>query len=116
MCVDNYRARGRKKTEETWPQLATDLHALNEGLVQADPHTLKIEQSAETSAFMVDCLIQWWQQQRPHYPNIRALAPDLDGGSVARSNRTQFITPMAQSTQATGLRIHLIDYPPDHSQ
>jgi hypothetical protein len=37
VCVDNYRARGRKKTEEALPHLTTDIHELVEGQTQADP-------------------------------------------------------------------------------
>lgn len=37
VCVDNYRARGRKKTEDTLPQLTSDIHELVEGQTQADP-------------------------------------------------------------------------------
>jgi hypothetical protein len=73
-------------------------------------------QSAATSDFMVNCLIQWWQQQRPHYPDIQALAIGLDGGSAVSSHRTQFIKRMVQSAQATGRRMPLIYYPPDHSK
>ena len=36
-CVDNYAARGRKKTEERLPQLAADIRDLIDGDVQADP-------------------------------------------------------------------------------
>lgn len=36
-CVDNYRARGRKKTEEKQPQLAEDIHELVAEQTQADP-------------------------------------------------------------------------------
>jgi hypothetical protein len=37
VCADHYRARGRKKTEDTLPQLVRDIHALVEGQSQADP-------------------------------------------------------------------------------
>lgn len=37
VCVDNYQARGRKKTEEHLPQLSQDIHALVAGQCQADP-------------------------------------------------------------------------------
>lgn len=37
VCVDNYRARGRHKSEEVLPQLETDMRALVEGQTQADP-------------------------------------------------------------------------------
>ena len=36
-CVDNYAARGRKKTEEHLPQLSADIRELIDGDVQADP-------------------------------------------------------------------------------
>jgi hypothetical protein len=84
--------------------------------VNASQLSIYFGQSAETSDFIVDCLTQWWQQQQPHYPDIQTLAIDLDGGSAVRSNRTQFIKRMVQFAQATGLRIHLIYYPPYHSK
>jgi hypothetical protein len=37
VCVDNYQARGRHKSEESRPQLATDILSLVEGKSQADP-------------------------------------------------------------------------------
>ncbi|MGB3495921.1 MAG: hypothetical protein WBA57_24545 [Elainellaceae cyanobacterium] len=52
-------------------------------------------QSAETSDFIVDCLDAWWEEHRASYPDIQALAIDLDGGSAVRSNRTQFIKRLA---------------------
>jgi Rhodopirellula transposase DDE domain len=36
-CVDNYGARGRKKTEEKVPNLETDIKSLIDGQEQADP-------------------------------------------------------------------------------
>ena len=73
-------------------------------------------QSAETSDFIVDCLLAWWQAHRQDYPEVEELAIDLDGGSAIRSNRTQFIKRMAQFCQTTGLKVHLIYYPPYHSK
>lgn len=37
VCVDNYRARGRHKSEEILPQLEADIHALVDAQAQADP-------------------------------------------------------------------------------
>lgn len=37
VCVENYQARGRHKSEESRPQLATDILSLVEGKSQADP-------------------------------------------------------------------------------
>jgi Rhodopirellula transposase DDE domain len=37
ICVDNYGARGRRKSEETRPNLESDIKSLVDGQVQADP-------------------------------------------------------------------------------
>lgn len=37
ICVDNYQARGRHKSEDHLPQLETDIRALVDGQAQADP-------------------------------------------------------------------------------
>jgi len=37
VCLDNYQARGSKKTEEKLPELETDIHELLAGKWQADP-------------------------------------------------------------------------------
>ncbi|MDJ0595316.1 MAG: hypothetical protein QNJ72_35940 [Pleurocapsa sp. MO_226.B13] len=37
VCVDNYQARGRKKTEELLPQLEKDISDLIDNYSQADP-------------------------------------------------------------------------------
>jgi hypothetical protein len=73
-------------------------------------------QSAETSDFIVDCLLAWWQAHQQNYPEVAELAIDLDGGSAVRSNRTQFIKRIAQFCQVTGLKVRLIYYPPYHSK
>ena len=37
LCIDNYAARGRKKTEEKLSTLANDIHDMVHGQSQADP-------------------------------------------------------------------------------
>ena len=41
---------------------------------------------------------------------------DLDGGAATRSDRTQFIKRMVELSQAIGVKIRLIYYPPYHSK
>ena len=61
--------------------------------VNASQLSIYFGQSAETSDFIVDCLIEWWQKQRSHYPDIHTLAIDLDGGSAVRSGSVQKSCP-----------------------
>ncbi len=73
-------------------------------------------QSVETTDFVMDCLIAWWQENQSLYPQVEELAIDLDNGSATRSDRTQFIKRMVEFSQQTQLRIRLIYYPPYHSK
>lgn len=58
-CIDNYRARGIKKTEETVPKLADDIRALVDGQAQADPQLRTTFTYARISAQAVrDALIE----------------------------------------------------------
>ena len=49
-CVDNYRARGRKKSEELHPPLETDIRELVDGQSQADPQLKSTLSYARISA------------------------------------------------------------------
>lgn len=88
------------------------------GILNTQTHQLSIYfgQSAETSDFIVDCLTAWWQEHKHQYSQLDEWVIDLDGGSATRSDRTQFIKRMVQLSQAIGVRIRLIYYPPYHSK
>ena len=73
-------------------------------------------QSAETTDFIGDCLLAWWQENKTKYSGVSELAIDLDNGPAIRSNRTQFIKRMVEFASQTNLKIHLIYYPPYHSK
>ncbi|NJR76725.1 MAG: hypothetical protein HC773_30600 [Scytonema sp. CRU_2_7] len=50
ICKDNYRARGRKKTEILQPRLEADIKSLVDGQAQADPKFQSIFYYARISA------------------------------------------------------------------
>lgn len=83
---------------------------------ETDQLSLYFGQSAETSDFIVDCLHHWWQDHQAQYRHLEELKINLDGGAATRSDRTQFIKRMVEFSQATGLNIHLVYYPPYHSK
>lgn len=72
--------------------------------------------SKETSDFIVDCLEVWWNKYKTGYTHIKELVINLDNGPSVSSNRTQFIHRMIGFSEATGLEIHLVYYPPYHSK
>ena len=107
------KARQAADHDEHWEAVLVPFGILN---VASGQLSLYFGQSAETSDFIVDCLLDWWQVHQHQYSDIRELALDLDGGSAVRSNRTQFIKRLVQFVQTTGLRVRLIYYPPYHSK
>jgi hypothetical protein len=96
-----------------WQAVLVPFGILN---TRTDQLAIYMGQSAETSDFIVDCLADWWQHNQADYPDLDEWVIDLDGGSATRSDRTQFIKRMVELTQAIGVRIRLIYYPPYHSK
>ena len=50
------------------------------------------------------------------YPHIKELVINLDNGPQNSSYRTQFVKRITEFADETGLRIHLVYYPPYHSK
>lgn len=96
-----------------WQSVLVPFGILN---TQTNQLSIYFGQSAETSDFIVDCLTAWWQEHQHQYTQLKEWVIDLDGGSATRSDRTQFIKRMVQLSQAIGLSIRLIYYPPYHSK
>ncbi|MEA3497269.1 MAG: ISAzo13 family transposase, partial [Bacteroidota bacterium] len=78
--------------------------------------TIVFGNSSETSDFIVDSLLVWWHANKQLYPHIKELVINLDNGPQSNSNRTQFIKRITEFADETGLRIHLVYYPPYHSK
>jgi len=72
--------------------------------------------SCETSDFIVDCIENWWDTNKPRYADIKELVINLDNGPNNSSSRTQFIRRMIEFSGKTGLKIRLLYYPPYHSK
>lgn len=96
-----------------WQAVLVPFGILN---THTDQLSIYFGQSAETSDFIVDCLSCWWQEHQHQYSQLQEWVIDLDGGSATRSDRTQWIKRMVELSQAIGLKIRLIYYPPYHSK
>lgn len=72
--------------------------------------------SYETSDFIVDCLEQWWEDNKDSYSHIRQLVINLDNGPQNSSHRTQFMKRMVEFADKYNLEIVLAYYPPYHSK
>lgn len=120
--IGNLSRGGKARTLE--PKQAPD-HDMNWyetlvpfGILNLDTAQLSIYwgTSAETSDFIVDCLVRWWKDNQPNYPDLEEWVINLDGGPSVRSDRTQFKKRMVELSQAMGITIRLIYYPPYHSK
>ncbi len=78
--------------------------------------TTIVGNSFETSDFIVDALEIWWEERKERYPEIEELVINLDNGPSVSGTRTQFLKRMLEFSEKTGLRIHLVYYPPYHSK
>ena len=72
--------------------------------------------SFETSDFIVDCLEQWWDDNKKQYSHIKQLVINLDNGPQNSSHRTQFMKRMIEFADKNNLEIMLAFYPPYHSK
>ena len=72
--------------------------------------------SFETSDFIVDCLEQWWDDNKEQYSHIKQLVINLDNGPQNSSHRTQFMKRMIEFADKNNLEIMLAFYPPYHSK
>ncbi len=72
--------------------------------------------SRETSDFWADCLWLWWERIGRHCAGLKRLRIRLDNGPNCASNRRQWIKRLIDFADRTGLEIHLLHYPPYHSQ
>ena len=72
--------------------------------------------SYKTSDFICDVLEQWWEQVKESNSYKDELVIYADNGPENSGRRTQFLFRMAEFAKKTGLKIHLVYYPPYHSK
>ena len=70
----------------------------------------------ETTDFIMDALEWWWEANKSRHIGIKELTINLDNGPHVESHRTELIKRMVEFSDHTGLRIHLVYYPPYHSK
>ena len=68
--------------------------------------------SNKTSDFLVDGLLLWWEARKQDLFHVKQLVINLDNGPECNGHRSQFLYPIAEFADSTGLVIRLIYYPP----
>ena len=72
--------------------------------------------SFETSDFIVDCLEQWWNDNKEQHRHIRQLVINLANGPQNASHITQYMKRMIDFADKNNLEIVLAYYPPYYSK
>ena len=104
------------KTREKEPEgaldhdVAPDAQLVPSGIFEPANDFLSIifGTSIETSDFILDCLEQWWEENKGRHRLIKELVINLDNGPHINSRRTQFIKRMTEFVDKTGLILRLI--------
>jgi len=78
--------------------------------------TLYISRTKVTADFMVDCMEDYWLENRAKFPQIKKIVLNLDNGPENSSHRTQFIKRLVEFSMKYNLQIELAFYPPYHSK
>jgi Rhodopirellula transposase DDE domain len=86
--------------------------------IESGETTVVLGNSCESSDFIVDALGLWYEKNKEYIlaKGIHTLEMYLDNGPSIASSRTQFINRMMEFACITGLKIHLLYYPPYHSK
>lgn len=120
--VGKLSRKGCSRTQEAVKALDKDQHwqetLVPLGILQIESgqSTVVLGNSHETSDFIVDGLERWYELHKNQLTQYHTLELYLDNGPAVASNRTQFINRMMEFACVSGLKIHLLYYPPYHSK
>ena len=68
--------------------------------------------SYKTSDFVCDAIGQWWDIVKEDNRRADELVVYADNGPENNSHLTQFLLRIVELAKKTGLRVHLVNYPP----
>lgn len=113
-------ARGQEATKANDHDMNPDAKLVPVGILEVvtGHSSIIFGNSQETSDLIVDCVELWWQLNlfRLLPMGIKTLVINLDNGPHVQARRTWFIKRMTEFADSTGLKIHLVYYPPYHSK
>lgn len=120
--VGKLSRKGYSRTRQAVKALDKDQHWQDTlvplGILQIETgqSTVVLGNSHETSDFIVDGLEKWYELHKNQLLDCHTLELYLDNGPAVASNRTQFINRLMEFACVSGLKIHLLYYPPYHSK
>ena len=112
------KARGLEAIRALDHDLATKEKLVPVGILEVGNGELDLtlSGSAKTSDLLADSLEGWWQRRGLALAHLKELVINADNGPESNGKRSQFLARLVDFADATGLRIHLVYYPPYHSK
>jgi transposase len=116
-CIDNYRARGRKKAEEHLPSLLSDIKSIVDSQSQTDP-SFKSEQlyTRLTTAEVRKQLMKQFGYSDKELPNNETIRIKLNELKYSLKRVAKVKREKKSLAQKHQLNIRLAYYPPYHSK
>lgn len=71
---------------------------------------------AKTADLLADSLENWWRRRKHLHSEVEELVLNVDNGPESSGHRTQFLSRLVNFADTSGLRLHLVYYPPYHSK
>lgn len=72
--------------------------------------------SSITANFIVDILVQFWENNQHRFSHVKKIVLNQDNGPECKSTRTQFIKRICEFSGKFDLNVCLAYYPPYHSK
>lgn len=124
VCLGPYSRRGKARGQKPVAAQDHDLDPDKEklvpvGILEVGSGRLDLAfatSPAKTSDLLADCLESWWQRRKHAHPGVKELVLNVDNGPESSGHRTQFLSRLVDFADASGLRLHLVYYPPYHSK
>ena len=120
--MGEYSRGGKARGEEAVQALDHDTGAKTKlipvGILDVKSNELDITfgSSYKTADLVADCIEEWWKKNREKNLQAEEMVINSDNGPECGSHRTQFIKRMIDFVQTSGLKLHLVYYPPYHSK
>jgi hypothetical protein len=124
VCVGEYSRGGQSRCQTPVKAMDHDM-AKKEKLVPVgvlEPQTgatfIAFGNDNKTSDLIVDTIEAWYEVNslRLKENGIKKLVVNADNGPECNSHRSQFMMRMANFSDASGMEIHMVYYPPYHSK
>lgn len=114
------KARGLKAVAAQDHDLAPDKEKLIPvGILEVGGGQLDLSFStspAKTADLLADTLESWWRRRKHLHSSVEELVLNVDNGPESSGHRTQFLSRLVDFADTSGLRLHLVYYPPYHSK